>query len=267
MRNLSAMFETEVDARAARDRIVGEAGVAAGRVSIVDRSRTPGHGAAAPAKAAGSLWAQLKEIVALPGHGESHPTFAQAQERGGWLLTASVPEERLAQVMAIVERTGIPHLHGAEHELDGELSRLAPPTAARPVAPAGAAEQRIPLVEERLAVDREARAAGAVRVHTHAVERPVHERVVLRDYRVRIERRAAAEARPAADLEELFRERAVELTETTEEPVIAKAARVREELVIRREASERVEEVEGSVRRTEVDVERLAPSGRAADPR
>jgi hypothetical protein len=44
------------------------------------------------------------------------------------------------------------------------------------------------------------------------------------------------------------------MTETAEEAVVAKEARVREELVVRKTAEERVEQIDDTVRRTEVEV-------------
>lgn len=79
----------------------------------------------------------------------------------------------------------------------------------------------------------------------------------------------AAEAEPAvqgrilseAEIAEsgLLRERVIEIGETREEAVVSKQAVVREELVIRRDVEERTERVAETLRRTEVDVERLEP--------
>ncbi|WP_327220299.1 DUF2382 domain-containing protein [Caballeronia catudaia] len=56
----------------------------------------------------------------------------------------------------------------------------------------------------------------------------------------------------AADL----KEGSVEIRETAEEPVIAKTARVVEEVLVGKEASTRTETVNDTVRGTEVDVQR-----------
>jgi stress response protein YsnF len=45
------------------------------------------------------------------------------------------------------------------------------------------------------------------------------------------------------------------MTETAEEAVIAKEARVREELVVRKTAEERTESIDETIRTTEVEVE------------
>lgn len=61
----------------------------------------------------------------------------------------------------------------------------------------------------------------------------------------------------------LLRERVIEIGEMREEAIVSKQAVVREELVVRRDVEERVEKVAETVRRTEVDVERLDPEGAA----
>jgi stress response protein YsnF len=45
-----------------------------------------------------------------------------------------------------------------------------------------------------------------------------------------------------------------------EEAVVSKEAFVREEVVVRKRVTERIEEVRDTVRRTEVETERLEPS-------
>jgi len=57
----------------------------------------------------------------------------------------------------------------------------------------------------------------------------------------------------------LLRERVIEIGERREEAVVSKQAFVREELVVRRDVEERIERIAGTLRSTEVDVERLAP--------
>ena len=49
------------------------------------------------------------------------------------------------------------------------------------------------------------------------------------------------------------------MTETSEEAVVSKQARVVEEVVVRKDAQERTETVRDTVRRTDVEVEKLGP--------
>jgi stress response protein YsnF len=93
-----------------------------------------------------------------------------------------------------------------------------------------------------------------VRVRVYTVEHPVQEGVTLREERVAVERRPVD--RPASGLPgEAFQERAIDVTTHREEPVIAKEARVKEEVVVRNEADQRTEIVRDTVRHTEVEVE------------
>jgi stress response protein YsnF len=52
-----------------------------------------------------------------------------------------------------------------------------------------------------------------------------------------------------------FQERTIEVEERDEEAVVSKDARVKEELVVRKDVEERTETVSDTVRRTEVDIE------------
>ena len=56
-----------------------------------------------------------------------------------------------------------------------------------------------------------------------------------------------------------LREQVFEFSETVEELVIGKEAIVREEVVLKKEVEERIEHVEGTVRHTEVEIERIPP--------
>jgi uncharacterized protein (TIGR02271 family) len=128
---------------------------------------------------------------------------------------------------------------------------VAAPTAAP--ATTGKGEEVIPLSEEQLEVGKRVVDRGTTRIRRFVVERPVEQDVTLRGERVTVERRTpiAAERAPGAGA---FEERVVEVRETAEEPVVAKTARVVEEVVVGREATERTETVKDTVRREEVDV-------------
>jgi uncharacterized protein (TIGR02271 family) len=114
----------------------------------------------------------------------------------------------------------------------------------------------LPVVEEELQVGKRQVQRGGVRIHSHVTERPVEEQVNLRDETVRVERRPANRA--VGDIgRDAFQERTFEVTETDEEPVVSKQARVIEEVVVGKDVQERTETVRENVRRTDVDVEQL----------
>jgi uncharacterized protein (TIGR02271 family) len=116
-------------------------------------------------------------------------------------------------------------------------------------------EERIPIIEEELRVGKREVARGGVRVRSYVVEQPVHEQVSLREEHVSVERRPVTGATDTANLGDAFRERTVEVTETAEEAVVDKRAHVVEEVVVRKNVDERVEQINDSVRRTEVDID------------
>jgi uncharacterized protein (TIGR02271 family) len=115
-------------------------------------------------------------------------------------------------------------------------------------------EEVIPVVEESLRVGKREVERGSVRVRTRIIETPVEETVSLRDETINVERRAVS--RDVADLPaDAFRERTIEVTETDEEAVVAKTARVVEEVVVRKDVTEEAHTIRDTVRRTEVEVE------------
>jgi uncharacterized protein (TIGR02271 family) len=114
-------------------------------------------------------------------------------------------------------------------------------------------ETAIPVVEEELRVGKREVERGGVRVESRVTETPVEEQVHLREERVHVERRPVD--RPAGEAE--FREGTLEVSERAEEAVVAKEARVVEEVVVGKEVAERTETIRDTVRRTDVEVEEV----------
>lgn len=123
-------------------------------------------------------------------------------------------------------------------------------------------QQRIPIVEEELQVGKRAVQRGGVRIYQRMTEKPVQESVNLREEHVNVERRPVDQPASEADMA-AFKEGAIELRETAEEPVVSKSARVVEEVVVGKEATQRTENISDTVRRTEVDVEQLGAADRS----
>lgn len=115
-------------------------------------------------------------------------------------------------------------------------------------------EERIPIVEEEMAVGKRMVERGHVRVRSRIVEKPVDETISLREERVTIERKPVD--RPVKDGEKLLQDRDVEVIERSEEPVVEKRARVTDEVVVQKDVRERTEDVHDTVRRTEVDIDK-----------
>lgn len=117
----------------------------------------------------------------------------------------------------------------------------------------------VPVVEEQLDVGKRQVTRGGVRINSQIVEQPIQEIIQLREERVSVERRQVDREATEADLA-AFKEGSIEIHETVEEPVISKRKRVVEEIIIGRETRERTQSISETVRRTQVNVESLAPA-------
>ena len=114
-------------------------------------------------------------------------------------------------------------------------------------------EGKIEVVEEKLRVGKRNAEQGRVRVRSYVVETPVEEEVVAarRDGASRAHARRPGGPAPAA----AFVDRTIEATETAEEAVVSKEARVTEEISLEKAVDTRTETVRDTVRHTEVEVE------------
>lgn len=118
------------------------------------------------------------------------------------------------------------------------------------------AEQHIPVVQEEVAIGKRMVEGGAIRVSTRVIKDDVSEDVTLRKEHVTVDRRALDRNLTPAEADALLTDTTIEVVEREEEAVVDKRAVVKEEVVISKDADTRVERVEETVRRTEVDIDR-----------
>ena len=137
----------------------------------------------------------------------------------------------------------------------GQVATDTAATGTQAMMATGTDQDTIKVMEERLRVGKREVAAGAVRVRSYVVERPVEEQVHLHEERVSVERHPVDRAVTAADAAGAFQDRTIEARATSEEAVVGKDVRVIEEIGLKKEASDRTETVRDTVRKTEVDVE------------
>jgi uncharacterized protein (TIGR02271 family) len=128
----------------------------------------------------------------------------------------------------------------------------------------GAELQSVPVVEERLDVDKRTVAGGTVRVASRVVEAPAEATVRLREERAGVERQAADRPATETDLA-AFEEGVLEIREMVEVAVVRKSARVVEEVSVSRRISHRQQIVRDTVRRTEVEIERIPAATRITE--
>ena len=248
----------------------GGAGLLAGIGSLA----IPGVG---PVVAAGWLIATLAGagvgaaagglIGSLTGAGVDEgdaQTYAEHVGQGGTLVTVRASDEMAPEAEYILE-------HGSARTattMGASTAPVAPamgtasvrPMAATTATSPSVTDDKLQVVKEDLVVGKRAVEAGAVRVTSHVVETPVTEQVRLHEERVIVDRRPINRPLAGAALD-AFRERTLSATAMAEQPVVAKEARVVEEIGLRKEATDRVETVRDTVRETKVDVEQVPGSG------
>jgi uncharacterized protein (TIGR02271 family) len=114
-------------------------------------------------------------------------------------------------------------------------------------------ELRIPVVEEELTATVRPTEAGAVRIEKRVVEEDRVLDVPVTDEQIRVERRIVD--RPVGAETQAFEEIVIDVPVTTEQVELQKQARVAEEIVVSKEATQRTERVSDTVRREEVYVD------------
>lgn len=115
----------------------------------------------------------------------------------------------------------------------------------------------IPIIEEEMKVGKRTVETGGVRVRSRIIERPIEEHLRLREEHVHVERNPVNRAATPGDINS-FKEGDIEITEHAEVPMVDKEARVVEEVNIGKEVDEHVEDIHGTVRKTDVEVDNLS---------
>ena len=222
---------------------------------------------------------------------EAH-AYAEGVRRGGALVVVESSDERADRGMAILQRLHPVNIHersaqwqqegwtGADVTAKPSAPRSRAATATRSaqeqgratarVAPQGASPQRvqddkevtIPVVDEEITIGTQEVERGHVRIYSRVTEQPVEESIRLREEKVTVERRPVDRPATDADFAAAGKD-VIEMTETVEEPVVTKRARVVEEVVVQKEVTEHTETVRGTARHTEVEVQREPGSATA----
>ncbi len=258
-RTITALFDSRSDAEAARGRLTA-ANIDADNVSIVDQDGGDGSSGmtSSSSSSEGGFLASLKNLF-VPD--EDRETYSEGIRRGGYLLCASVDDDDTDRAIMLLEETGSVDLDERERSWKSEGWAGYTPSKAADTSyqstDTNRDEERIQLGEETLNVGKREVNRGGARIRSYVTETPVTEQVTLREEHVNVERRPVDGNLAAGDLDKgaLFQERSIEMTETAEEAVVDKQARVTEELVVSKTADERTETISDTVRKTEVDID------------
>jgi uncharacterized protein (TIGR02271 family) len=250
-----AAFRNSSDAQAAATELEA-AGISQDDIYIETGSDTSARSKRASTKE-GGFTGWLKSIFSEEDDSD-RIEYENAVAHGNCLLRVDVHEDEIPTAENILNRHSPINIHSdaAETAVRGDRGTAVRGDAGTAARREGAEDKTtaIPVVKEEVQVGKRRVLRGGVRVYSRVVEEPVEESVALREERVRVERRPVNRSATRDDLSG-GKEEVIEVEEFAEEPVIAKQARVVEEVRVGKEVSERTETVRDTVRRTEVNVE------------
>ena len=270
-RTVTALYDTRAEAESAKQRLSSAVDVESAK--IIDQSSSS------------SGDQQGSSLGSLGISHEDRHAYGEGIRRGGFLLCAEVDnDENAGEIVRILEQTSSVDLDDRQSSWKSEgwtpfsgssgigqsdtgMSGHTGMSSESRMESSSTQEERIPIVEEHLNVGKRQVERGGARVRSYVRETPVQEQVNLREEHVSVERRPVDQTLGRGELDgnsDMLQERTIEMTETSEVPVVEKEARVTEEMVIRKTAEERTENVEDTVRRTEVDVDETTGENRGS---
>ncbi len=182
----------------------------------------------------------------LTGRGfdrETATRYARAVAKGPVLVLARVEDDKADAVAEVIDAQGALSLEEAE-KAGGKSG-------------AGSEGTTLEVVQEEAEVRKQGVSQGAVRVSRHVTEKPFKETVTLRDRHVEVEERSVERGLSDAEARDAFAETTEEFVETGERAVVEKTAKVVGEVEVSQTVETHKETVEGTVRRADVEVERL----------
>ncbi len=262
------LFDTFPKAQQVRQQLIS-LGYEAQHITVVANDDDEVSGTASTSTSTGSRAEGIGEKIGsyfrnlTGGDEQAHNHYATGVNEGRALVAVTVNDPQAAEVADLLTQ------HGAR-EIEGEYASTGTGVAAAPAYNATSAteiagETAIPIVEEQLVVGKREVNRGGVRIYSHVTERPVEAAVVLREETINVERRPVNRPATAADFT-AGSGAVVELTATGEEAVIGKTSRVVEEVLVGKQSSEHTEAVHDTVRKTEVEVEKVNTSSVDATP-
>lgn len=256
------MFSTLAQAEGAKRSLI-KAGFAEHDIDVIsgERLKSEGHEARHP-----GFWQRLFGNTLDE---EQSGVYEDAIRSGSVVLTLRAEEEQLPRAYSILDAhdTGeLPAGSGLGQD-DGytvstayttdDVNRVNESGLTEPVRTSltgdESEEEVLRLAEERLEVGKRLVSEGTTRVRRYTVTDQVSENISLHEQHADIFRRSTGDLAATGDVD--WEEKTIEVAETHEQPVINKTAHIKEEVVVRKDQSERVENVTDSVRRQEVDID------------
>jgi len=241
-----AVYDTVAQADAAVHEL-GTANIPSSAISRQPSTATTVTGSEPPGEQ--GFWSSL--FGGEPDHDTT--VYDRSVASGSHVVTVKVSEAQIEQVTSILERHNPVDIdeRAAGYGL-GPATTTTKETLGTRASTFREGDETVQLAEEQISVGKRLVNRGTTRIRRFVVETPVEESVTLHSERVSVERRPVTGDARVTDAN--FTDRTIEVTETDEEAVVGKTARVREEVVIRKDASDRVETIRDTVRREDIEI-------------
>lgn len=237
-------FNQLQQAEAAKEKLIAE-GIAENHIDIIsgERLRVEGKEIRHP-----SFWQRLFGDDVDDDYATE---YNKAIQGGGVLLTVRAPKDDADRIEALLD----------QYSSDYSASYNRAGTGAAVTGSDN--REALKLAEEEVAIGKRQVSDGVVRLRRYTVEDEVAEDVSLFEQHADVFRTAVDEPAYLSDVD--WSEKTIEVEESHEVPTVSKTARIKEEVGVRNETSERVETVKDTVRRQEVEVEQTGATGLEKD--
>jgi uncharacterized protein (TIGR02271 family) len=234
---ITGLFDNQQEAVQAQEAMQAQ-GIPLNQITLTNQTGSQGG-----STREGNWWDRLKEMFGVGVHQEDLPYYHEGLQRGGTLVSVRADENRADDVAGVFA-----DCNAVDIDTRAQEWKAAGWNPDEQIA--------IPVVEEEIAIGKRQVRRGGVRIYTAVTEQPVEESVTLREEHVDVTRRPANRAATASDFQTT--DAPIEVSETAEEPVVSKQAKVVEEVVVQKAATERTEQVKDTVRRKDVDVKKAS---------
>ena len=185
----------------------------------------------------------------LFGGSDEHQAYAHVARRSTVVTVHAQSQAEAQRAADLLDRYGAVDVN----EKAAQYGYTGTATTTDTAAQAGTA---IPIIEEGIVVGKRVVETGGVRLRSRIVERPVEEHLRLRQEHVHVTRTPVN--RPVTEADRIaLQGGTIEAIEHAEVPVVAKEARIVEEVRLTKDVEEREEIIRDTVRSTDVDVEKL----------
>lgn len=246
------VFDTSQEAQTALQKLVSS-GIDRARIDI-----TPQTSANEGEEDNDSITKFFSNLFGSDDRSKKYSSYART---GAIVTVHATAAQEAEQAADIMDDYGAVNL---DERITGNAAGTAAPDATRTAAPrpdttrkdTTTTDTSIPIIEEEMNVGKRTLETGGVRVRSRIIERPVEEHLRLREEHVKVERNPVDRPATEADMNN-FKEGDIEMTERAEVPMVDKEARVVEEINIGKDVEENVEEIRGTVRKTDVEVDNL----------